>query len=134
MLDWIKRWGPAIFFMTAIFLFSSIPDREMPNFGGWDYLTKKGSHMLGYALLACTYYYAIYRSKIPARRRFLLAVCLASLYAASDEWHQSFVPGRNCSLVDVGFDTLGGIIGVALFRLARKSRFAQKAEANASAD
>jgi VanZ family protein len=32
------------------------------------------------------------------------------LYAASDEFHQSFVPERTASLVDVGIDTLGGII------------------------
>jgi VanZ family protein len=32
------------------------------------------------------------------------------LYAASDEFHQSFVSTRTASLVDVGIDTLGGIL------------------------
>jgi VanZ family protein len=40
------------------------------------------------------------------------------LYAASDEFHQSFISSRTASLVDVGIDTLGGILaqGVSVLR------------------
>ncbi len=48
----ILRWLPAILVMVIIFGFSSIPSREMPSFGFWDLLVKKGAHMLGYGLLA----------------------------------------------------------------------------------
>jgi len=44
------------------------------------------------------------------------------LYAASDEFHQSFVPARTASLVDVGIDTLGGFLAQCasvLWQLAR---------------
>lgn len=34
------------------------------------------------------------------------------LYAASDEFHQSFVPGRGPSIVDVGIDSLGVLTGI----------------------
>ena len=34
------------------------------------------------------------------------------LYAASDEFHQSFVPGRSPSIVDVGIDSLGVLTGI----------------------
>jgi VanZ family protein len=132
MMDWIKRWGPAILFMSVIFLFSATPGKELPEFGGWDLLAKKGGHMLGYALLASAYYYAVTKSKSPARLHFILALCMAVLYAGSDEFHQRFVPGRNPSLVDVGIDAIGGLIGIAVFSLVRKIQSTQQAEANAS--
>ena len=40
----------------------------------------------------------------------LVAVALASLYAVTDEFHQSFVPGRMCDPADWLTDTLGGCI------------------------
>ena len=132
MREWIMRWGPAIIFMSVIFAFSAMPDRDLPEFGGWDYVAKKGAHMLGYALLASSYYYAISKGKSPTKQHFILALCLTALYAASDEWHQSFVPGRNPSLVDVGFDTIGGFIGITVFCVVRKYQYAQQAAANAS--
>jgi VanZ family protein len=43
-----------------------------------------------------------------------MAGVIALLYAFSDEWHQSFVPGREGALRDVGIDALG-VIGVSLW-------------------
>jgi VanZ family protein len=37
------------------------------------------------------------------------------LYAASDEWHQTFVPGRDANLGDLAADTLGFLLGYTLF-------------------
>ncbi|HEY3283794.1 MAG TPA: VanZ family protein [Armatimonadota bacterium] len=45
------------------------------------------------------------------------ALLLVVLYAASDEYHQSFVPTRTSSIVDVGFDTLGGVLGMGAYGL-----------------
>ncbi|MBR5116337.1 MAG: VanZ family protein, partial [Lachnospiraceae bacterium] len=42
------------------------------------------------------------------------ALIIAVLYAASDEFHQSFVPGRSCMLGDVGIDSLGALAGILL--------------------
>ena len=44
-----------------------------------------------------------------------MLVCL--VFAASDEWHQHFVPGRVPSLEDVLADGIGIVLGVA-FALA----------------
>jgi VanZ family protein len=41
---------------------------------------------------------------------------MALAYAASDEFHQSFVPGRNSSIVDVLiFDNIGALILLGLY-------------------
>jgi VanZ family protein len=82
--------------MAVIFGLSSIPSQEMPNFGLWDFVVKKGAHMLGYGLLAFAYWYGMRFDK----RRWVLALLLALLYALTDEYHQSFVPGRHPSWLD----------------------------------
>ena len=109
----LQRWGPALMLMLAIFLFSNTPSTEIPNLGGWDRLVKKGGHMLGYALLALT----LLRGLGPADwRNILFAFIGAALYAASDELHQSFVPGRHAALVDVAIDSLGAALGLLAAR------------------
>jgi VanZ family protein len=107
----LLRWLPAILIMTVIFGFSSTPSTKLPNFGQWDFVFKKGGHMFGYGLLACAYWYGLRFEK----RCWGLALLFALLYAVSDEFHQSFVPGRHPSWVDVlGFDSGGASIGLAL--------------------
>ena len=90
--------------MTVIFLLSSTPSNQIPNFGAWDVWVKKGSHLLGYGLLAQSYRYGCGGSNLNANWK---AGALAILYAISDEFHQSFVPGRNASVIDIGIDTIG---------------------------
>ncbi len=89
-------WLPAVLMMLAIFGFSSIPSSEMPNFGSGDLVVKKGGHVLGYGLLALAYWGGLRFDK----RRWWLALLFALIYAASDEFHQAFVPGRHPSWVD----------------------------------
>jgi VanZ family protein len=89
-VDRTLRWLPAILMMAAIFLFSSIPSTEMPSFGFWDLLVKKGGHATGYGLLALSFWFALKWD----RRWIWLAFVLTALYAGSDEFHQSFVLGR----------------------------------------
>lgn len=42
----------------------------------------------------------------------MAAFLLSSLYAASDEWHQSFIVGRDSSVTDWIADCLGCILSV----------------------
>jgi VanZ family protein len=101
------RWVPAILLMVIVFILSSIPAVEMPSFGFWDTLAKKGGHALGYGILALSYWFALKWD----RRRVWLAFGLVVVYALSDEFHQSFVPGRHSSLMDaLGFDAGGALI------------------------
>ena len=44
------------------------------------------------------------------REKLSLAVCV--LYAALDEWHQSFVPGRGPGIKDVMIDSSGVVFGI----------------------
>jgi len=111
----LRRWAPSIVLMTVIFIASGTPGKEIPGFGVLDTILKKGAHMAGYALLAISYLYAIADSGMAKRRIIVMAIVLAGLYAVTDEFHQSFTPGRNPSVADVGIDAVGAIIGTLIW-------------------
>jgi VanZ family protein len=118
----IPRWLPAVVMMTAIFAFSSIPASGMPSFGLFDLLVKKGGHALGYALLALTILHwrrPLWDESPPPIKDLFLAWALTALYAASDEFHQSFVPGRMASPLDVLIDAIGAFLGLSLYTVYR---------------
>ena len=120
MKSWIYRWGPAIVIMAIIFIASATPGSDIPGFGNWDEFFKKGGHMLGYALLATAFYHALNSSKRSIKQKLILVLCIVALYAASDEFHQRFTPGRTASFRDVGIDVAGGLIGIAVMRFVRR--------------
>jgi hypothetical protein len=113
LLLFLRAWGPSLLVMIAIFCFSSIPSSAMPHFGLGDFLMKKGGHAAGYALLA----FANMRALGWEKKRWQLAWLLAVLYSATDEFHQSFVPGRQAALMDVGIDAFGAAAGLALLKM-----------------
>jgi VanZ family protein len=110
------RWLPLLTWMAAIFVASSQTRAEIPSFGVWDLLVKKLGHFLSYALLAFLSWRAAGESDHPYVWAFLITI----LYAISDEWHQSFVPTRHASALDVAIDSLGGLVMLTL--LARRQR------------
>jgi VanZ family protein len=111
------RWLPSILVMAAIFIFSSTPSQELPNFGFWDTLVKKGGHVLGYGMLALSFWFAFGWD----RRTVRLAFVLAALYAVTDEFHQSFVPGRHPSWLDaLVIDNAGAALALLIFSRIKK--------------
>lgn len=56
------------------------------------------------------------------KREILEVVGFVMLYAISDEFHQSFIPGRGASFKDVCIDTLGGISGILVVKTTAYTR------------
>lgn len=107
--------------MVAVFTFSSIPSEEMPSFGLVDFLVKKGGHALGYGLLALAYLHGLKgENEKVFPRQLYIAWFLATLYSATDEFHQSFVPGRHPAVSDVMVDSFGA--AAALWLASRYHR------------
>jgi VanZ family protein len=134
----IKYWLPPLVWMAVIFSASSDrksfehSSRIIGPFLHWLFpqisdaaihavvlVIRKCAHLTEYAVLALLFWRALRR---PAKndprpwswRLAGIAVLLVALYAASDEFHQSFVPTRTASPVDVMIDTVGAIVGMAL--------------------
>jgi VanZ family protein len=110
---WLWRWLPAVVMMAVIFYASSLPSKDVPNFGLWDRLVKKGGHALGYALLGAAYLRGLAQGRRVSWRLAALALAGAVLYAVSDEFHQFFVSGRTSSPVDGLIDLSGAAAGIA---------------------
>ena len=56
----------------------------------------------------------------------IVSLCYCSLYGVSDEWHQSFVPGRSVDFMDWLADTLGASIALSILYLTKKRLVIEK--------
>ena len=79
------------------------------------FLVRKAAHMSEYAILAILLGLTIREYK--KEPWLLLALTATAAYAATDEFHQLFVPGRSAQLKDVLIDTAGGALGLGLLAL-----------------
>lgn len=79
------------------------------------FLVRKAAHMSEYAILAILLGLTIREYK--KEPWLLLALTATAAYAATDEFHQLFVPGRSGQLKDVLIDTAGGALGLDLLAL-----------------
>ena len=106
MRRFLRYWLPPLAWMGLIFWLSSQP--TLPSAPGrWDVLLKKGGHALGYGVLAWLYRRALRRHFATGAALGVVSIGLTLAYALSDEYHQTLVPERNGSLVDVAVDGVG---------------------------
>ena len=138
-----KTWAPVVIWMALIFAFSTdwfaAPDtasyigpllsRLIPGIAPETIeivhtgLRKLG-HWTEYFILATLLSVAgkTHWPQHSRRNRFVAAVLVATLYAISDEWHQSFVPRRSASAIDVTIDACGAICGAFWTLYCRRTR------------
>jgi hypothetical protein len=101
--------------MGVIFFASNQPSYDLPNFGFWDLGVKKLGHFVAYATLGLLALRAVLHWKRP----YLTAIIIVFLYALSDEFHQTFIPGRNGTFVDVAIDMSGALTCLGLLHWGR---------------
>ena len=115
MLSVVRRavcWVPPLLYMAAIFHFSS-ESQPLPALTAhvWDKLLHVTEYA-GLGLLCCR----AFRSEgLTWPAAIALAALATTVYGASDEWHQSFVPLRDSSVRDWLADLLGGTLGAVVF-------------------
>jgi len=105
-------WGPVVLWAAVIFALSSIPHLGT-GLGTWDLVLRKIAHTAEYALLGALLYRAI--------RHAPAALLVASAYAVTDEFHQTFVRGREGTPRDVAIDAIGMAIVVIWLRRGQLS-------------
>lgn len=76
---------------------------------------RKTAHMTEFGILSVLVYIWLEKRQLKEMNRACPAVFLTMLYAAGDELHQRFVPGRAGMLRDVLIDSAGAFLGVAVF-------------------
>ncbi|WP_457575374.1 VanZ family protein [Desulfomarina sp.] len=104
------RMVPALIVMGTIFFLSHQPGDTlyMPPLPWFD----KIAHLAIYALLAISVLYGFFpllkEKKFPAVTLSVVIFCV--FYGISDEFHQSFIPGRFVSIGDVAADGAGALL------------------------
>ncbi len=100
-----------ILYCALIYWLSDQPTLPMPMlFPAQDKL----HHFMAYALMGLLAWMAM-RHKLSGNRLWLVSVVFCSLYGVSDEFHQSFVPGRLADTGDWLADTLGAALSITVF-------------------
>ncbi|MFH1485619.1 MAG: VanZ family protein [Chloroflexota bacterium] len=119
----MSRWLPLLLWMGVIFFLSS--QTSLPRIGtpAIQFVLSKIAHLLEYVILAVL----LLRVQESAsgnlgKRAYLVAFLISLAYAASDEFHQSFVPYRRALAMDVGIDSLGAATGLVVIALVRKAK------------
>lgn len=104
-----KIWLPAIIWASLIFLISNQPINKPGGAFNWlDFILKKTAHFGEYTVL----YLLIFKAM--GKKSIIKPLLLTILYALTDEWHQTFIVGREGTLRDVGFDALGATLGLII--------------------
>lgn len=87
--------------------------------GALSYLVRKAGHFTEYLILAILFLRFSKQRGLSGKSAFY-AVLFVFLYASSDEFHQSFIPGRGPAFSDILIDTAGGFTGVLLYEWKQK--------------
>jgi VanZ family protein len=141
--EFLRNWFPVFLWALLIFFFSTDLFSSANTAGAFEPILqqlfpqltadhierihavfRKLGHFTEYFVLGGLLWRAL-RSQDAARtraRRFVLSLAITVIYAVSDEWHQSLVPSRTASVIDVLIDTIGGLCGIWSFKLRKSPR------------
>jgi VanZ family protein len=96
-----------------LWLYPKMPEEKIEKI---HYAIRKTAHFVEYAVLGLLVWRFLYYEPALAvcrPRIYATALLICALYAASDEFHQRFVPGREAAVRDVLLDTCGAGFGLA---------------------
>ena len=127
-MSWLKRWGPAILWAIVISGFSTgaftsentsriiipvlhflFPHASPATLEFVHHIIRKCAHFTEYFIFSLLVLRGIRAGQKSTHLRWaLMTILIVAGYAALDEFHQSFVPGRTAAVGDVLIDTTGG--------------------------
>jgi VanZ family protein len=94
-------------FAFFIFFLSAIPDLKSGLDTTLDIILRKIAHTTEFGILNYLIFLALANFRLSTKKSLLFALILAFLYVLSDEFHQSFVPGREMAFLDFLVDSTG---------------------------
>lgn len=90
------------------------------SFKEFNYIVRKFAHFTIYFILGVLVLNAFRRGGRRSIRFICISFIVCVLYAMSDEFHQSFVPGRGPAIFDVLIDSSGSATGIMFYIMTRK--------------
>lgn len=114
----VRRWLPPLLWAGGIILATSMPAELVPQqVSTFD----KTAHFTMYAVFAALLARDV-SAAIGPWRAAVLAIAVAAIFGAVDEWHQQFISGRSTELADWRADSLGAATGALLYAFIRSRR------------
>lgn len=106
---------PFIFYAVLVFMISSLS--QLPDTGLDIPYIDKAEHLIEYFIFSALAIRAVFHLSSSGSRRWVypLAITMSLLFALSDEYHQSFVPGRTADGMDFLADAIGIILAAILY-------------------
>ena len=137
----VARWAPAVVWAGVIFLASThwfsgehtgsvvlgflarlLPGADVRTLEAIHAALRKLGHFSEYLILGVLIVRALATDGRWRPRQAVVAVSLAAAYAATDELHQAFVPGRTAAVTDVLIDASGALAGQLALALRHRRR------------
>ncbi len=129
------RWVPLLLWMSMIFILSHQDATRSSQLSGGlmiavmdalkelyrgisiepetlHFVLRKGAHFTAYLVLGVL---AAYAKKPEGRKEWIRILIICILYAAGDEYHQTFIPGRSGEYRDVLIDSAGSVTGILFY-------------------
>ncbi|MDH5163684.1 VanZ family protein [Heyndrickxia oleronia] len=128
-------WAIAIILCVIIYCFTASPESAGSNTQDWiervtglnggaaevlNFIIRKLTHICIFGLLGILLYFAFRKNKL------FFAWFLTTLFAASDEYHQSLVPNRTASVTDVLLDSGGALLAILIVKQIMNKKRANK--------
>jgi VanZ family protein len=100
-------------YWTTLLVLTSLPGNDLPDFN----VSDKLEHFLAFSVLAALLYLSLFlQGKYQKLKKYSssFTLLIVGTYAALDELHQLFIPGRDCDFLDWMADFTGALAGVLI--------------------
>ena len=107
ILQKLYLWAPVVLWSLLIFKFSSGKVPSVSDVYWHDFAFKKFGHFVIFGSLSLLIYRALVGEGLSRKNALITAILVATLYGASDEFHQTFTQGREARVRDIIIDGIG---------------------------
>lgn len=122
-MRFLKYWLPTLLWAFLIFNMSGRSSIHTTDVYWQDFVFKKTAHFIEYFIFAVLIYRSLKNTTGFSKEKILiLSFVITVFYAASDEFHQSFIPGREPRIRDVVIDAIGATTGLIALQKIDKLR------------
>jgi len=107
---------PFAVYWMILFTLTTLPGKDLPDIG----ISDKISHFTAYCGLAVflNLFLLIQNKKeFLKKKAWMFALLIGAVYAMIDEFHQLFIPGRSCDILDWSADVIGLLLGLLIVKI-----------------
>jgi VanZ family protein len=114
------NWFAVVLWLGVIYYFSNQPNLKSEFKPLWDLVFRKIAHMAEYFVLAALFFRALREHGLSFIKTLIVVILLTILSSGLDEWHQTFITGRQGKFFDTLIDNIGALAFIFLKLIYRR--------------